>query len=188
MKAFLKAPMKKILIPVLLLAVVSAMAAATSGPRVSRATLVAMEKSLDERIKGLWDDTPYLLLGPTRGVYLDNYGAVFTVEVSLVMNPISLMNTRLTKDEIAKVRQKKMDRLPVLKKALKASLVAMAASLDTVPSDEQIAIVAFVDHYPWEDISGMPVQLTLSGQKKKLAEVLHSGGANIDSVIKVTEN
>jgi hypothetical protein len=181
------APIKKVLVPVLLLAVVSAMAAATAGPRVTRATLVAMEKSLDERIQRLWDDTPYLLLGSTRGVYLDGYGAVFTAEVNLVMNPVSLMNTRLTKEDIAKVRQKKLDRLPVLIKTLKAAMVSMSTSLDSVPADEQIAIVAFVDHYPWEDITGMPVQITLQAQKKKLVEVLHSG-AGADAVIKVTEN
>ena len=46
-----------------------------------------MEKSLDERISKLWDDNPYLLLGTTRGVYLEGYGAVFTAEVNLVVEP-----------------------------------------------------------------------------------------------------
>lgn len=182
------AAMKKVFVPVLLLTVVSALVAASAGPRVSRATLTAMEKSLDERIQRLWDDTPYLLIGTTRGVYLEGYGAVFTAEVNLVMNPVSLMNTRLTKEDIAKVRQKKLDRLPVLRKALKDSMVSMAASLDTVPGDEQIAIVAFIDHYPWEDIAGMPAQITLQAQRKKLVEVLHAGGAGIDNAIRITEN
>jgi hypothetical protein len=180
--------MKRIFLPLLLLVAVVASTAATSGPRVSRATLATVEKSLDGRIQRLWDDNPYLLLGSTRGVYLDGFGAVFTVEVSLVMNPISLMNTRLTKDDIAKVRQKKVDRMPLLTKALKEQMVAMAASLDTVPAEEQIAIVAFVDHYPWEDISGLPVQITLQAQKKKLLEVQRANGAGLDAAIRVTEN
>ncbi len=180
--------MKKIFLPILLLVVVFASTAATSGPRVSRATLASMEKSLDERIKRLWDDTPYLLLGDTRGVYLEGYGAVFTAEVNLVMNPVSLMNTRLTKDDIARVRQKKVDRLPLLKKALRESMVSMAASLDSVPGEEQIAIVAFIDHYPWEDVTGIPVQITLTAQKKKLLEAQRANGAGLDAVIHVTEN
>lgn len=179
---------KQITITVLLLAAVSAMLAATAGPRVTRATLAAMEKSLDQRIQRLWDDTPYLLLGTTRGVYLDGYGAVFTAEINLVNNPVSLMNTRLTKEDIAKVRQKKSERIPVLTKALSEAMVSMAGSLDTVPAEEQIAIVAFIDHYPWEDINGMPVQVTLHAQKKKLVEVLHAGGQGIESAIHVTEN
>jgi tetrahydromethanopterin S-methyltransferase subunit B len=180
--------MKKIFLPILLLVVVFASTAATSGPRVSRATLASMEKSLDERIKRLWDDTPYLLLGDTRGVYLEGYGAVFTAEVNLVMNPVSLMSTRLTKDDIARVRQKKIDRLPTLKKALRESMVSMAASLDTVPGEEQIAIVAFIDHYPWEDVAGIPVQITLTAQKKKLVEAQRAGGTGLEAVIHVTEN
>jgi hypothetical protein len=180
--------MKKIIVSFLLLVVVFALTAASAGPRVSRGTLAGMEKSLDERIQRLWDDTPYLLLGTTRGVYLEGYGAVFTAEVNLVMNPVSLMNTRLTKDDIAKVRQKKLDRLPTLKKVLRESMVSMAASLDTVPGEEQIAIVAFIDHYPWEDVTGVPVQITLTAQKKKLVDAQRAGGAGLDAVIHVTEN
>jgi len=181
--------MKKILLSVLLLLVmVLALSAGTSGPRVSRGTLATVEKSLDQRIQRLWDDTPYLLLGNTRGVYLEGFGAVFTVEVNLVMNPISLMNTRLTKDDIAKIRQKKLDRMPVLTKNLKEAMVSMAASIDTIPPEEQIAIVAFVDHYPWEDIAGMPVQITLQAQRKKLLDVQHANGAGLDAAIRVTEN
>lgn len=172
----------------LLLVMVFALSAGTSGPRVSRGTLATVEKSLDDRIQRLWDDTPYLLLGTTRGVYLEGFGAVFTVEVNLVMNPISLMNTRLTKDDIAKVRQKKLDRMPVLLKALKESMVSMATSLDTIPPEEQIAVVAFVDHYPWEDVTGIPVQITLQAQRKKLVDVQRANGAGLDAAIRVTEN
>ncbi len=71
-----------------------------------------MEKSLDNRISRLWQDNPFLLLGPTRGVYLEGYGAVFTAEVNLVANPISLMQATLTKEDIAKHRQKKLERIP----------------------------------------------------------------------------
>ncbi len=78
--------MKKILLSLPLLVVVLSLTAATA-PRVARATLVSVEKNLDDRISKLWDDNPYLLLGNTRGVYLENYGAVFTTEVDLVVNP-----------------------------------------------------------------------------------------------------
>ena len=52
-----------------------------------RTTLAAAEKSLDDRIAGLWGDNPLIVLGPTRGVYLEGYGAVFTAEVNLVAGP-----------------------------------------------------------------------------------------------------
>ena len=69
-------------VPFLLLAV-AASAIASDAPRVPRTTLAAAEKSLDNRFAGLWSDNPFIMLGPTRGVYLEGYGAVFTAEVNL---------------------------------------------------------------------------------------------------------
>src|SRR5260370_456257 len=57
-----------------------------AAPYVKRAALIAMEKSFDQRIVRLADD-PYLLVGDTRGVYLEGYGAVFTAEVNLANGP-----------------------------------------------------------------------------------------------------
>lgn len=184
--------MKKILLSFLLLAVVLLTvvmgSTAATTPRVSRATLTAMEKSLDGRISRLWQDNPFLLLGTTRGVYLDGYGAVFTAEINLVANPISLMQATLTKEDIAKHRQKKLERIPILKKALSDALVSTAASLDTVPLDESITIVAFLPHYSWEDISGVPAQIMVQGQKKKVLEAQHAGAAALEAAVHVSEN
>ena len=47
-------------------------AASTEKPRFRRAALTAMEVSFDQRLKTLSDD-PYLLVGLTRGVYLEGY-------------------------------------------------------------------------------------------------------------------
>jgi hypothetical protein len=147
-----------------------------------------MEKSLDGRISKLWQDNPFLLLGTTRGVYLDGYGAVFTAEVNLVANPVSLMQVSLSKDDIARHRQKKLERIPLLMKALREALVSTAASLDTVPPEESITIVAFLPYYSWEDVSGMPTQVTVQGQKKKVLEAQHAGAAALEAAIHVSEN
>jgi hypothetical protein len=179
--------MKKIFLPFLLLAVVLGLTAATT-PRVSRITLAAMEKSLDSRISQLWSDVPYLLIGPTRGVYLDGYGAVFTSEINLVTNPTSLMHAAVNKDDIVHAHQKKLERIPLLKKAMRDALVATAASLDTVPADEQIVIVALLDHYPWEDVSGIPGEVRVQASRAKLLEAQRAGGAALDSVIRIIEN
>jgi hypothetical protein len=146
-----------------------------------------MEKSLDGRIQRLWDDNPFALLGSTRGVYLEGYGAVFSAEVNLATGP-TLMHTTFTKEEIARYRSKKLERLPQLIKVLRTSLMESAASLDTVPADEQIVIVAFLTVYPWEDVHGVPGQITLQAPKKKLLEVKRAGGAGLDTAVRVTEN
>ncbi|HLH38229.1 MAG TPA: hypothetical protein VKX39_03700 [Bryobacteraceae bacterium] len=174
--------MKKIALSFLLLAAVVLAAA----PRVSRASLRAMESSLDERISRLWNDVPYLLIGPTRGVYLEGYGAVFTAEVHLVSDRRSLMAAAVSKADVAQAHQTSLERIPVLKKALREALVSTAASLDTVPGQEQIAIVAFLDHYPWEDVSGMPASVMVTAPKGKLLEAQRAG--NAESVIQVSEN
>jgi hypothetical protein len=126
--------MKKICLSLLLLAAVLGLTAA-AAPRVNRTALRAMEKSLDSRIAQLWTDTPYLLIGTTRGVYLDGYGAVFTAEVNLVSNPSSMMSASVSKADIARVHAKRLERMPLLKKAMCDALIATAASLDTVPAD-----------------------------------------------------
>jgi hypothetical protein len=181
--------MKKILLPFLLLLVVVVSLTAANAPRVGRATLVSVENNLNERISKLWDDNPFLVLGKTRGVYLENYGAVFTAEVDLVANPTSLMHANVNKDEVVKFHQKKVLRIPILKQALKDALVATAASLDTVPPEEQIIIVAFLANHPsWEDLSGIPTQITVQAPRKKLLDAQRGGAAAVDAVIRVTEN
>jgi len=178
--------MKTIRLPLLLLVVVLSLTAANT-PRVGRATLVSVENNLNDRIKKLWDDNPFLLLGDTRGVYLENYGAVFTAEVNLVLNPTSLMHANVNKDEVVKFHQKKLARIPILKKALVDALVATAASLDTVPPEEQITIVAFLSSHSWEDMSGIPTQLTVQASRKKLLDAQRAGPAAVDAAIRVTE-
>jgi len=171
----------------LLLLPVAFSATTGTAPRVARSTLVTAEKNLDDRFKRLWDDNPFVLIGPTRGVYLDGYGAVMTAEVNLFTGPTMMMHPAFTKEELAHYHQKRIERLPQLKQMLRQALLATAASLDPVPPDEQIVIVIFLSHYGWEDMTGMPVQLTMQAPKRKLLEAQRASGANLDSAIQVTE-
>ena len=99
--------LKRLTVPFLLL-VVAASAIASDAPRVPRNTLAATEKDLDNRFTKLWSDNPFVVLGPTRGVYLEGYGAVFTAEVNLVAGPtIGIMTPPMTKQDIAQHKQKK---------------------------------------------------------------------------------
>jgi len=178
--------MKKIFLILLLLVAVASLPAA-NAPRVGRATLVSVEKNLDGRIRTLWDDNPYLLLGNTRGVYLENYGAVFTAEVDLVVNPTSLMNANIKKEEIVRFHQKKLDRIPKLKNAMRDALASCATLLD-VPPDEQITIVTFVPHHGWEDMTGILTQLTFQATRKALLDAQRGGPAALEAAVRVNEN
>jgi hypothetical protein len=181
--------MKKIVFFTLILAGAFFSATATEKPRVSRTLMALMEKSMDDRCQNLWSDNPFVLVdGNARSVYLEGYGVIFTAAVNLVTSPTLTFRPAITKTEIQDHRRKKIERLPQLKAEMKKALADFAASLDPVPADEQIVIAVLLTRYPWEDLTGIPSELTFQGQKKKLLEAKAAGGAGLDTVIHVTEN
>ena len=163
------------------------LAMAGDSPRVSRSVMVSMERRLDERITRLWEDNPLSVLGLTRGIYLEGFGAVFTAEVNPAVQPLTLMNPVLTPQDKIKFRQKKLERIPQLKKALVEALADTASSLDPVPANEQVVIAVTLTRQQWEDTTGMPAQITVQGEKRKLIDAKRAGGAGLDAVVRVTE-
>jgi hypothetical protein len=163
--------------------------AGASAPRVTRSMLIDLEKNLDGRVVRLSQDSPFLLLGPTRGIYLDGYGAVFTAEINLVSAPAALMMFRpqMTKEEIEQHRQLKLTRVPLLKQAMRQAMIDSASSLDTVPPQEQIVVVAMLAKYPWENTTGIPQQIMMQASKKDLLEQRNNAAA-LNAVIRTTEN
>jgi hypothetical protein len=163
------------------------LAMAANSPRVGRGLIASMEKSLDERISRLWPDNPLSILGSTRGIYLEKYGAVFTAEVNMVPQPLTLMNPILTPADKANFQKKKKERLPQLRKELVKALADTAASLDPVPVNEQVVIAVYLTHMQ-EDPPGIPAQITVQGERGKLIDAAKAGGVNLDAVVKVWEN
>jgi len=161
-------------------------AASTEKPHVKRASLTAMEVSFDRRLERLSDD-PYLLVGLTRGIYLEGYGAVFTSEVSLAngLAP-SPFRPAITKEDIAKIRAKKLERLPALRQSMRDMLLAAAASLDEVPAGEQIVFGVSLLYRPEEDRSGLPGQILLQGTKAKLLDA-KLGRISLDQAVQSRE-
>jgi hypothetical protein len=175
--------MKSFVLPLILAS--AAYAAAGDTPRVDRTQMELMEKSLDSTLQRFTPDNSSTLIGLTRGIYLEGVGAVLTAEVILVNAPVSIMHPLPTKEEIVQMRKTKLTRLPQLKKVLKDALVSAAASLDTIPLDEQIVIAVIIPRFTFEDATGIPVQVTVQASKRKL---LDSKGAALDAVIRTTEN
>jgi hypothetical protein len=157
-----------------------------AAPGFKRAALIPVEKSFDQRIMHIADD-PYILLGYTRGVYLEGYGAVFTAEVNLVNGPWqSPFRPVITKEDIARIRARKLERFPVLRQAMRDTLLDAAASLDEVPAKEQIVVGVSLPYRPEEDSTGMPGQILMQGEKGKLIDA-KLGRIPPDTVIKVRE-
>ena len=149
---------------------------ALDKPRVTRAAIAPMEKSFDRRLAGWSIDEPIYLLGTTRGVYLEGYGVVFTAELNLVMGPnVSPFQPTISKPAIARVHQKKLDRLPRLKEIMRDMMVDSAASLDAVSPNEQVVVGVTLFHFSWEDVNGLPAQLLMQAQRKALVDYKAKG-------------
>jgi hypothetical protein len=157
-----------------------------SKSKVSRASIEGRERYLSGRISGLWPEDPYLLLGTTRGVYLDGYGAVFTAEIDLAPGPsLNPFHQSMTKQNVIDNHQKMMQRLPKLKEAMSDMLAVTAASLDNVPPEERVVLGITFTQYSWQDRSGIPSQVIMTGQKGKLMEAKRTG--QLQSAVTIEE-
>ena len=160
--------------------------AAAGRARVKHLALTAMERLCDQRLVRLVED-PLLLIGHASGVYLEGYGAVFTAEVNLVLGPtINPFRQSVTPAEIARVRQRKLERLPALRQSMRDVLLECAASLDDVPAEEKIAFNVTLRSLSYEDNSGLPSRVLVQGQKSRLIEA-KLGRVSAESVIQVQE-
>jgi hypothetical protein len=90
-----------------------------------------------------------------------------------------------TKEEIVMMHKKKLERVPILKKILKDALTSAAATLDTIPPDEQVVIAVVIPRFTFEDPTGLPAQVTVQASKRKLLE---AKGAALEALIRVSEN
>ena len=143
-------------------------APSTSHARITRSALAGVERSFDGRLARPTPDSFYLL-GSTRGVYLEGYGAVFSTELNLIVSPnVSPFHQSFTKIEIARIHDRKVQRLPLLKQQMRELLVASAVSLENLPPSEQVVLAVSLFHYSWEDYSGLPTQIVMQAQRQKL--------------------
>jgi hypothetical protein len=174
---------------VVTLVVISAAAAAVAdtATHVSRSVIRSVEISLDERLSRIWPDTPISVTSHTRGLYLDGYGAVFTVEMSTASDGVGLMTTNLTPQAKAQIKQKKIERVPQLQKVLQQALVDAAASLDPVPLDEQVVIEVDLTRYAWEDGTGYPAELLVQSTRRKLLDVKRANGVGLEAAVHISE-
>ena len=180
--------MKKLILPLASIFLAAALAiSAADAPRVSRVLMTTVEKNLDDRIIRLWPDNQLTLVGPSRGVYLTGYGIVFSAEVSVATANISLMNPTVSDADKVVLRKKKAERLPQMKTALKQALVDIAASMDPVPTTDQVVIAVILPRYTWEDTAGVPLQLTAQATRQQLLTA-RSNPASLDTIVKMTES
>ncbi|MGA2595203.1 MAG: hypothetical protein ABSH32_35370 [Bryobacteraceae bacterium] len=140
-----------------------------SQVRITRAALSGVEKNFDGHFARANTPDSFDLLGNTRGVYLEGFGAVFSSELNLLVTPnLNPFHTSFTKPEIARIHERKLERVLLLRQNMRQMLVASAAALENLPPQEQIVLAVTLFHYSWEDYSGLPSQIVMQAQRQQL--------------------
>ena len=136
--------------------------------KIAPQTFRELERHFDTQLSAANGRTdPIDILGTTRGLYLDGYGAVFTTEVSLIVTPqINPFHQQITKEEASRVHDRELARLPVLRLAMAAMMKTAAMTLIQFPDSQQIVVAVRLLYLPWEDTTGLPAEILMSASRR----------------------
>jgi hypothetical protein len=136
-------------------------------PNAMRQAVAGVEKRLDDKIASTGGADPVYVLGLTRGLYLQGFGAVFTAELDLVQTPRpSPFQKEIPKEVAVKVHTRKIQNLALLKKGMHDMWVDAASTLTSVPDTEEVVLAVRLFYQLWEDTTGLPTEIILKGQRK----------------------
>ena len=154
----------------LLLAALFCFAAGES--KVSRAAILAVEKSIDTKFTENIAD-PYDLLSTAHGTYCEGYGTVFTFEVALVnVTPPSPFRPVISLQEAAQINSRKQKKLQMMRPALRELIANAARTLEGLPPEEHIAMEGALWRFSGEDPRNLPNRVFMSGVKQNLLDAL----------------
>jgi hypothetical protein len=173
----------------LLLIAVATLCFASTESRVSRATILRVEETINDKFHVNAAD-PYDLLGTARGTYLEGYGALFTVELQLVnVQPANPFRARMSEQEIESIRERKVKKIPVMKEAMRNLMVDAVTTLEGLPPNERVAMEAILWNFSWENSRGIPHRVFMSAEKQKLldAKATHATQAELAAIIEEQE-
>lgn len=175
--------------PVKRAALATSTPAAEAKGRINRAAIATLEKGFDMTIRSARVNDPIGILGNTRGIYLDGYGMVFTAEVNLVANAvISPFKPGFTPQELVALREKKLDRVNVLKQSMRDMLMAAAKDLDSLPVNETVTVVISMTYFSWENSAGLPVQIMMQAPRSALLDARAGRPQVLEAALRVREN
>ncbi len=139
---------------------------AGKGP-VSRAAIAQLEGGFEGRIDSLDSSNLFQRLGSVTGVYLSDYGVVFTVPLDLINTPRRTpFDDPRTPERKARIHTQKVAHLALLKTAMQEFLKSAAGSLNTLPAGQKITVAAVIFYYDWEDRAGLPGQVVMTADRE----------------------
>jgi hypothetical protein len=123
------------------------------------------------------------LIAPSRATYLEGYGLVVTLEVSLepTRNPFSSVKTPAEIRTI--VTQRRME----IRDKLKTLIKQRAASMESIGPGESIAVIVHLLNSNPADLPDMPSQLVLSMKKQDAVDLQAGRVADSPTLVSVRE-
>ncbi len=133
----------------------------------AREVFKRLEGDFDYKLKTADKESPMDVLGYTRGLYLQGYGAVFSTEVELIQNNILPMfrTGAITAEERARVHNRKVQHLDLLRKQMREMVTTAAKTLELGPND-QVVVAVRLAYQGWEDRSGLPDQIVMKADRR----------------------
>jgi hypothetical protein len=151
----------------------------TAQVHVPLTSLATLARGFDRDLRMFAVTDPIDVLGNTRGIYLDGFGAVFTTELSPVFTPgLSPFQPNISDQDKEKVRQRKLARLPAVERLMNTMLQTAAKGLVAVPDDQQIVVMVNFVYLPYEDTSGLPGQMVVKATRHAILS-----GAQIEAKV-----
>jgi hypothetical protein len=162
----------------------AAVALAEDPAGVPRSLVETVERNFHASLLNADPEDRFEVLAFPQGVYLPGYGLVFTTKVNLTFTPaITPFRQSISAKDVARVRERKLKKLPLLKSTIKQFLIAAAKSLDQVPAGEQVVVAVALHHVSWENVEGLPLQIVFHAERRELLKRL----AATDTAIKIEE-
>ncbi|HTS27403.1 MAG TPA: hypothetical protein VMH81_16110 [Bryobacteraceae bacterium] len=149
-------------------------AAPGQRPGISRQTFADIEKTFDSQLSAIGGAHPVDLLGLTRGLYLEDYGVIFTTEVSLAQTPtLNPFRKEISPELRAEVHRQKVENLPLLRKAMRVMVKTMAMTfnaagvkMNILKPDAQVVLAVRISYLPYEITTGLPAQIIMKADLK----------------------
>ena len=131
--------------------------------------MTAAEKAIDRHFRAIGSGETVAMIGTARGIYLADYGAVFSVEVNLIpMANLSPFRSAYTEEEKRQLNVRKRQRMETLEQQMREVLMKEGAGLSEVGVDQHVALAVSLFHFPWEDLTQLPSQVVMAGARGEL--------------------
>jgi hypothetical protein len=148
--------------------------AALERPGIARQTFTELEKSFDSQLSATGGAHPIDILGLTRGVYLDDYGVVFTAEISLMQTPTtSPFRKEISTELRAEIHRQKLENLPLLRKVMREMVKntaltfgAAGVKMNILKPTSQVVLAVRLLYLPYEYTNGLPGQIIMKADLK----------------------